>query len=138
VFGRKIVGSTVLWYPMANTQPGSKPKLGIVLEANDEGCCDLIVFEPAGGTNRVKASHHRDSKQLYSPGTTKLTGGALRDGCWELTEISKLVLAIGEQAAGDVEAVADSKESKADRMAKAREAKKAKAEAEKPEAEAVE
>lgn len=120
----KFLGASVLWYPKANVGPTASPKIAIVLKVYDEGCVDLVVLEPSGGTSTVRACFPKGSSRLLVDGTTRLTGGAERSGCWEPTPFSMAVVDYALSSVGDVAYVAS------DRMAKARAAKEAKKAAE--------
>lgn len=123
-----ILGATVLWYPRANVGPSAVPKVGTVMKIYDEGCVDLVVLEPSGGTSTVRACFPKGSPRLLVDGTTRLTGGAERSGCWELTPFSRAVVgcALRSEAEPEVENAITITNGVLDRMAKARAAKEAK------------
>jgi len=96
MFGQSVIGASVQWYPRANTMLNATPKVAIILACNDDGTSDLVVFEPSGGTNRVRGSHHKDSPGLFESGTNRLNGGAILNGCWDFSPFAKSVLAVAD------------------------------------------
>ena len=91
--GKVPVGLVVMFYPQADTKArithNSGPIPGIVNFCDENGFCDLNVFDRYGRCLLKKAvypAHHPDT---YDFDTNAISGAGYHHGCWDFTPISR-------------------------------------------------
>lgn len=91
-----MLGLTVKWYPKALTQ--MQPMVAMIIRVHNESCVDLSVWRENGEQVFVDASYHRDSTDSLIDSAGRPLEHVKHSGCWELTEASKVIHAMGMPA----------------------------------------
>lgn len=108
--GTPDVGLQVFWYPMAQIDGDTVPRIGFINRGWSRGVADISVLPAQDGAVEVQdhVFHIGDPRLRDVYG--KVSAGGIERGCWDFTPLSRMLLKLeAEEAGTDSESEAEPK-----------------------------